>query len=56
MFIVNKTVLMGTAFLVAVSATPDSNSGNCNNLEGNWYYEETYGSGAACPGNFYYRY
>ena len=41
--------------LGVVAATVEDNSGNCNNLGGNWYYDVTYNPGVTCPGNFYYR-
>ena len=41
--------------VIVVAAAVEDNSGNCNNLGGNWYYDVTYNPGVTCPGNFYYR-
>ena len=50
-----KIVAIVTTLLVVVAGTVENNSGNCNNLGGNWYYEETPSPGVTCPGNFQYR-
>ena len=51
---IQVAVIVAT-LLGVVAATVEDNSGNCNNLGGNWYYDVTYNPGVTCPGNFYYR-